>query len=143
MKLCNLIMIVSMNIVLFGSCSEAPINVDDNENLLGIWKIESQQYLNITKNDTLENTIEEDGRYFKLNNNSELVIYWQYPNSSSVSLWKEVGLDSLYLFFGGPTSNIVSKYKYKKINDSKMIWEETINASEDFSKKFKFEVVKK
>ncbi len=148
---CYLLYIAISTTILIGckkekidSITSDPIHGISNPSypILGIWMINTEQYLDIRNNDTIVNRITDDGRYFEFKEDSILIIYWTYPNSFDESIWYKKGTDSLYVYFDGPNSDIVYKYKFKQINSSKMIWEEIINEWEDEVQKSIYEVIK-
>lgn len=102
--------------------------------ILGLWKIETEQYLVINNNDTIQNKITTDGRYFQLKQDSVMIVYWTYPSSFDKSIWFKKKTDSLYLFFDGPTSQYFDKFKYIQNKDSEMILESAEKAKKGFEK---------
>lgn len=93
--------------------------------LLGLWMFSSHQKISIINKDTVENSIQNDGRYFEIKSDSLLIIYWDYPNDYDSSKWHRTTSDSLYIYFDGWLSNHFSKFKIMQSSKSKMIWEET------------------
>lgn len=105
------------------SCNEE--DVKPSSSLIGLWKFETEQNVAIDNGDTVRSDIYEDGRYFELLEDYKMRIYWIYPTSFDMSIWKKVGTDSLYLYFDGPDSKVVSEYKIVKSNIEELIIEET------------------
>lgn len=130
-------------LILFSISSCENEELKDNNSLLGLWQINTEQHLYIINNDTIENSISADGRYFELQKDSVLIIYWIYPTYSDKSIWYKKGIDSLYVFFDGATSKVIYKYKYNLISDTIMIWEKSVYTVDDVLQKEVYEVIKK
>lgn len=129
-------------IVVLG-CDNSNDNIQPtNESLIGTWKFETEQYLDIRDGDTIENNINSDGRYFQIKSKSLLIVYWQYPNNFDESIWHRQDPDSLYLYFDGPSSNVVYKYKILELNDSRMNLERAFNIWDDNVQKNIYELTR-
>jgi len=92
--------------------------------ILGSWLIKSEQYFAVKDKDTLFNNLKNDGRHIKLKENNVLGIYWKFPTDYEESIWK-LKDDSIFLYFDGPNSQIVSKYKFKQVSINVLQFEET------------------
>ena len=122
-------------------------NPDDNiqltnEPLIGTWKFETEQYLDIQNGDTIENNSNSDGRYFQIKSNSLLIVYWQYPDDFDESIWHKQDMDSLYLYFDGPSASVVYKYKILELNDSRMSLERAYHIWDDHIQKSIYELTR-
>ena len=139
----SLALILFISIIMSGCDNEKVDPVVVVHPLFGLWQIKTEQTLSIRKNDTIENYTINDGRYFELKKDSGLIVYWVYPNSSDKSIWFTKGKDSLYLFFDGPNSKSINKYKYKQLSESEIVLEEKVWVQDSITfLKFIYKVVR-
>lgn len=113
------------------------VNTKDN-----LWLFEEERSLEIKGQDTLKDRTTEDGRFIGLEKNDLLIIYWEYPNNKSNSIWYKKGLDSIYFYLDGATSDIIDKYKILSNNSTEMILEETSEASNEIVYRTIYKLVK-
>jgi hypothetical protein len=137
----NNCLVILFCIFLVVSCQK---NKNDNElnTKDNLWLFEEERSLEIKGQDTLKDRTTEDGRFIGLEKNDLLIIYWEYPYNKSNSIWYKKGLDSIYFYFDGATSDIIDKYKILSNNSTEMILEETSEASNEIVYRTIYKLVK-
>ncbi len=113
------------------------VNTKDN-----LWLFEEQRSLEIKGQDTLKDRTTEDGRFIGLEKNDLLIIYWEYPKIKSNSIWYKKGVDSIYFYLDGATSDIIDKFKILSNDSTEMILEETSEASNEIVYRTIYKLVK-
>jgi len=138
----SLILLIIFSLALFSCKKDSDENVNKSH-VLGLWQIKNEQILLLKGNDTISNDSYPESRKIEFQNNSVLLMYWNYPNDFDISTWQQIGADSLLIKSGSNAKiHYDFRYKFKLINDAEMTWEETEILGSQEKRKTIYDVIK-